>query len=161
MREPRSPQLRAVIDSSVTVPILTHEGIDNHWLVQLWKSGIIKPLVNAETMTELREPLLRHSPTPHPMRARQFVRRAMAHYEPWCETVELSVPENAPQCRDTSDQKFIDLAITGMAECLITRDEDQLSINPQTTFEILDDAQFRESRQSGQEMPEEPGTNRR
>ena len=59
MTEPPSPPIRAVIDSSVTVPILTHEGIDNHWLVKLWQSGAVKPLVNDETMNELRGQLLR------------------------------------------------------------------------------------------------------
>ena len=67
----------------------------------------------------------------------------MASYGPWCKTIELSIPENSPRCRDPKDQKFIDLAITGNAQCLITRDNDQLSMNEVTPFEILNDYRFR------------------
>ena len=44
-----------VIDTSTTLPILTGVGVDDHWLVDLWQSGRIIPLVNNETIAELRE----------------------------------------------------------------------------------------------------------
>lgn len=143
MTEHAARPIITVIDTSVAVPILEHPTASFHWLVLLWQSEAIKPVINTETITELREKLLERSPTAHPMRARQFVRRALAQYEPWCQLIPLSTPQSSPQCRDVKDQKFIDLAITAGAQYLITRDNDQLAMNEQTTFEIVNDRDFR------------------
>ena len=48
----------------------------------------------------------------------------LADYLPWCETVIVSDPQNVPLCRDPFDRPFLELALTGKAEALVTGDED-------------------------------------
>ena len=138
---PRRP--RVVIDNNVIIPPLTYENPQANWLVSLWQSGLIKPLVNDETMAELEAQLLERSPTPKPLQAQRYVRKTLRYYAPWCERVPLEDLPSAPQCLDPKDQMFIDLAIIGEADFLISRDRALLSMNCLTSFCILDDAQFR------------------
>lgn len=135
---------RVVIDNNVIIPPFTYESPDTNWLVALWQSKRIKPLVNDETIAELEAKLLEQSPTPKPFQAQRYVRKAIRNYRPWYEHIPLQDLRNAPQCRDINDQMFIDLAIIGRADFLISRDRDLLSMNCLTSFVIVDDAQFRE-----------------
>ena len=139
-RHPELPEpLRVVIDTSAALPVLTSEDVDNHWLVLLWQSNAIIPMVNSETIEELKAQIIEHSPTAKELQARRFLIKTMSRYEPWCETVSLTTAPDAPQCRDASDQMFIDLAIAGEAVVLLTRDCDLLTMDPCPTFRILDD----------------------
>ena len=130
-----------VIDTSTALPVLTSENADNHWLVLLWQSNRITPLVNSETIEELRGQIIERSPTARELQARRFLIKTMSRYEPWCVTVPLTETPDAPQCRDVNDQMFIDLAIAGKADILFTRDPDLLTMDPGPTFRILDDRQ--------------------
>ena len=139
---PRHPEpLRVVIDTSAALPVLTSEYVEDHWLVRFWQSNRNVPLVNSETIEELREQIIAKSPTAKELQARRFLIKTIGRYEPWCETVPLAVAPDAPQCRDASDQMFIDLAIIGQADVLFTRDPDLLVMASSTTFRILDDRQ--------------------
>ena len=130
-----------VIDTSTALPVLTSENADNHWLVLLWQSNRIIPLVNSETIEELKGQIIERSPTARELQARRFLIKTISRYEPWCETVPLTETLDAPQCRDVNDQMFIDLAIAGKADILFTRDPDLLTMDPGPTFRILDDRQ--------------------
>ena len=139
-QHPELPEpLRVVIDTSAALPALTSENVDNHWLALLWQSNSIIPLVNSETIEELKGQIIEKSPTAKELQARRFLLKTMSRYEPWCETVPLTVVQDAPLCRDVSDQMFIDLAIAGGADILLTRDCDLLTMDPGPTFRILDD----------------------
>ena len=139
---PRRPELvRVVIDTSTALPVLTGEDVDNHWLVLLWQSNRIIPMVNSETIEELKAQIIEHSPTAKELQARRFLIKTMSRYEPWCETVSLVAVPDAPQCRDANDQMFIDLAIAGEADILFTRDPDLLTMDLGPTIRILDDRQ--------------------
>ena len=87
---------------------------------------MVIPLVNTETLTELRVEILAHSPTPKPTQARRFVEQTMRRYEPWCEVLPVTALPDIPKCRDTKDRKFVDLAVHGKAQLLIARDPDLL-----------------------------------
>ena len=141
-----TPELRrprVVIDNNVIIPPLTYESPETNWLVSLWQSGRIKPLVNDETIAELEAQILERSPTAKLFQAQRYVRKALRHYVPWCERAPLQDLPDAPHCRDSNDQMFIDLAIIGEADFLISRDDDLLSMNRLTSFCILNEAQFR------------------
>ena len=114
-------------------------------MVKLWQSGAIKPLVSDETMAELRAQIMERSPTPKPLQAQRFVTKSLRHYIPWCEHLALQDNSNTPRCRDPKDQMFIDLAVAGQADFLITKDDDLLSMNAETAFEILEDFRFHNS----------------
>ena len=130
---------KVVIDTSTALPVLLGEGVDDHWLVLLWQSNSIIPLINSETVEELKAKIIESSPTAKEMQARRFLIKTMNRYEPWCVTMPLTEVADAPQCRDSSDQMFIDLAIAGEAVVLLTRDCDLLTMDPGPTFRILDD----------------------
>ena len=49
MTQPQDRQVRVVIDNSVLVAILRHRNPGNNWLIGLWTSGRIVPLVSQET----------------------------------------------------------------------------------------------------------------
>ena len=131
--------LRAVIDTSTALPVLTSENVDSHWLALLWQSNRIIPMVNSETIAELKEQIIEKSPVVKEMQARRFLIKTMSRYEPWCVTVPLVEVSDAPQCRDSSDQMFIDLAIAGRADILFSRDPDLLGMDPDPRFRIRDD----------------------
>ena len=130
---------KVVIDTSTALPVLLSEDVDDHWLVLLWQSNRIIPMVNSETIEELKEKIIEASPTAKELQARRFLIKTMNRYEPWCITVPLTVVPDAPQCRDASDQMFIELAIAGEVDILFTRDPDLLTMDPGPTFRILDD----------------------
>ena len=115
MTQPQDEQLRVVIDNSVLIAILRHRDPGNNWLIQLWRSGRIVPLASQETLHELEQKLLEHSPTPKEYPAMKFVASAMRRYEPWCERVEPQDNTLNPKCDDPDDQKFVDLAFAGNA----------------------------------------------
>ena len=134
-----------VIDSSVLVAILRHEDPGNNWLIQLWRTERIVPLASQETLHELEQKLLLHSPTPDFYLAMRFVERAMRRYKPWCELVEPQDNSDNPKCADLDDQKFIDLAFEGNADVILARDRDLWDMNEQCPFEIMVDRKFRTS----------------
>jgi putative PIN family toxin of toxin-antitoxin system len=45
-------------------------------------------------------------------------------------------------CRDPADDKFLSLAISGEADCIVTGDEDLLSLNPFQGVAIMTPRQF-------------------
>lgn len=50
--------------------------------------------------------------------------------------------EEIRECRDARDNKFLELAVCGCADCIITGDSDLLSMNPFRGIYILTAAQF-------------------
>ena len=134
---------RAVIDSSVLVPILTYQFPSANWLAGLWKSQRIIPLARQDTLEELSAKLKEKAPTTREYPAQRFAPAALRQYAPWCETIPPKDNTGLPECSDEKDRKFIDLAFAGEADFLITRDRALLAMDPQTPFSILDDAAFR------------------
>ncbi len=57
--------------------------------------------------------------------------------------VEVSEPIAA--CRDPKDDKFLELAVSGNATCIVTGDDDLLALNPFRAIPILSAEQFVES----------------
>ena len=136
---------RVVIDTSVILPILILNQPGVSRLLQLWQNSRILPLHNQDTIAELRGKLLENSPTVKHDRAVRFVDAALRRYSLWSQQVPLEEGEpdrTRPQCRDPSDQKFIDLAIIGKADFLIAKDPDLLSLNSCINFQILTEDAF-------------------
>lgn len=54
------------------------------------------------------------------------------------ETIQfIDVTEQINECRDPKDNKYLELAICGEAQCIITGDDDLLILNPWQGIEIL------------------------
>jgi putative PIN family toxin of toxin-antitoxin system len=69
------------------------------------------------------------------------------------ESVFSNVIEEIRACRDPKDDKFLELAVSGAAKCLVTGDEDLLALNPYRGIPIITPARFLEwiSRQRADE----------
>lgn len=59
------------------------------------------------------------------------------------ETIQfINVTEQINECRDPKDNKYLELAISGKAECIVTGDNDLLVLNPWRGIEILTVEEF-------------------
>ena len=143
MSNPQNRPLRVVIDTSVLLAILRHDDPGQNWLIELWRAGTIVPLVSQETLHELEQKLLEHSPSPNHYQATKFVERAIRRYQPWCEQVEPLDSGLNPKCEDRDDQIFVDLACEGSADVILARDRKLLDMAKEPRFEVMTDRAFR------------------
>nr|WP_242054306.1 putative toxin-antitoxin system toxin component, PIN family [Nostoc parmelioides] len=59
------------------------------------------------------------------------------------ETVQfIKVTEQINECRDPKDNKYLELAVSGKAECIVTGDDDLLVLKPWRGIEILTVQEF-------------------
>ena len=140
--EPHARQ-RIVIDANVLLPVLEHRGPETNWLAKLRMTRRVTPLVNRETIFELREKLVERNPSLKLQKAGAFADSRIRKYEPWCEPAALETNPSNPRCSDPRDQMFIDPAIAGNAEILAARDRAILCMKNRAAFEIMDDREFR------------------
>lgn len=56
----------------------------------------------------------------------------------------VQITENVIACRDPRDDKFLSLAISGNANCIVSGDKDLLVLNPFRKIRIIAPAQFLE-----------------
>ena len=67
-----------------------------------------------------------------------------AEYLAWCEIVTEAVPPSVPYCRDPDDLPFLQLALAGAADFLVTGDRDLLALAPECPVPIVTPAAFRQ-----------------
>lgn len=120
------PPPRLVLDTSVVFPALRFHGGRLAWLRLAWQAKRFAPLASLATENELSRVLA----YPRFGLSEQEQRHLLEDYLPWCETVD--VPDNTPvpDCRDPSDRPFLQLAVAGNAEALVTADQDLLALAP-------------------------------
>lgn len=125
--------LRWVLDTNVLVSALLFPAGSLTWTRDAWRSGAIVPLASRETTTELIRVLCypRFGLTP---REREDL---LADYLPYCESITVSKPPPVPDCRDPFDRPFLELAVAGKADALVTGDKDLHSLAPTFTIPIL------------------------
>ena len=58
---------------------------------------------------------------------------------------DIGETERIAVCRDPKDDKFLELAVSGQATCIVTSDDDLLALNPFRGIPILSVAQFLKS----------------
>lgn len=54
----------------------------------------------------------------------------------------IDVNEQINECRDPKDNKYLELALSGQAECIVTGDDDLLVLNPWRSIKILNVQKF-------------------
>ena len=95
-------------------------------------------LLSAETLAELTEVLKREKFRRYvtleetEVFLTAFVKRA----------VVLEPKEEIKACRDPKDDKFFSLAVVGNAACIVTGDDDLLTLNPFRNISIMSAAEF-------------------
>ena len=115
---------RVVLDTNVVLSALVFAQGRLASLRQAWRQGRCHPLVStttAELMRALQYPKFKLSP--------EEQEELLADYLPYCTTVRMPAKlPKMPLCRDPFDIPFLQLAIVGKADHLVTGDKDLLSL---------------------------------
>jgi putative PIN family toxin of toxin-antitoxin system len=130
---------RVVIDTNVYVSrLLREQSTPGKAVKKAWSEGVT--LVSAATLEELRAVLMRPKLAPYiqPGKRDPFLAHVLALAE------FISNPPAIRACRDPRDDKFLEVAVAGRAEMIVTGDADLLALHPFQGIEILTPAEFLE-----------------
>ena len=131
---------RPVLDTNVLVSSLLFRSSTLSWLPDAWRSGRIRPLASRRTTTEL----IRVLTYPKFALSAGDQQDLLDDYLPFCETVAVpEPPPTVPECRDPFDRPFLELALAGRADVLVTGDADILALAESFSVPILRPAIFR------------------
>lgn len=136
-----SPQSnpRVVIDTNLVLSALVFAQGRLTPLRLAWQSTHCQPLVSSVTAAELIRVLA--YPKFKLTAAEQL--ELLADYLPYCTTVRMPAKLPAtPDCRDKFDLPFLQLAVAGKADYLISGDQDLLSLAGQFICPIITADQF-------------------
>ncbi len=135
-----SPQApRVVIDTNLVLSALVFAKGRLTPLRQTWQEQRIQPLVSRVTAAEL----IRVLAYPKFKLSAEEQQELLADYLPCCKTVRIpEPPPKTPACRDAFDVPFLQLAIVGKADVLVTGDQDLLVLAGSFVCPILNAEQF-------------------
>jgi putative PIN family toxin of toxin-antitoxin system len=120
-----SAPVRVVLDTNVVLSALVFRGGAAGLVRHAWQSGVIVPLVSAFTVQELVR-VLAYSKF-RLSKAEQ--EELLADFLPYAQTVRSAQPPPVvPECRDAMDLPFMQLAVAGQAQVLVSGDRDLLAI---------------------------------
>ncbi len=116
---------RLVLDTNLVLSALVFTHGRLAALRHAWHEARCQPLVSQTTVAEL----LRALTYPKFKLSPEQQRELLADYLPFCVTVRMPAkPPKTPACRDQSDVPFLQLALAGKADYLVTGDQDLLAI---------------------------------
>ena len=133
------PVPRVVLDTNVVLSALLFAQGRLARLRLAWQQASFHPLVSKATAAEFMRALT----YPKFKLTAEEQRELLADYLPYCTSIVLPAkPPRAPPCRDPFDVPFLQLAVVGKADYLVTGDKDLLSLNgrircPVVTAEAL------------------------
>ena len=117
--------LRVVLDTNVVLSALVFGGGQAGQLRRAWQAGAFVPLVSAVTVQEL----VRVLAYPKFALARAEQDELLADFLPYAQTVRIpQPPPPVPDCRDPLDVPFLQLAVAGQAQRLVSGDTDLLAV---------------------------------
>lgn len=115
----RAPKV--VFDTNVVLSAIIFSEGKTAALRSAWRDAKCKPLVSRPTIEELMRALGYPKFKLSPMEQQELI----AEYVPYCVTVRLPARLPAvPVCRDPMDRPFLELALIGKADYLVTGDKD-------------------------------------
>ena len=130
---------RAVLDTNVVLSALLFARGRLAPLRLARRQAIIHPLVSTATTQEL----IRALTYPKFKLSVEDQRELLADYLPYCTTDSMPAkPPRTPPCRDPFDAPFLQLAIVGKADCLVTGDKDLLGVRGQKLCPIVTAVEF-------------------
>jgi len=131
--------LRVVIDTNLVLSALVFSGGRLTPQRLAWQNHLLQPLISQATAAEL----IRALAYPKFKLTSAEQEELLADYLPYCKTVRIPTPPPAtPKCRDTHDVPFLELALVGKADVLVTGDKDLLSLDGSLACPILTADQF-------------------
>jgi putative PIN family toxin of toxin-antitoxin system len=132
--------MRIVLDTGVLVSALLRQRSTPGEVLSAVRSGRVTVLYSTETLVEIIDVLGRpafgskYHIQPDDVRALINLIRLRG---------ELVTPDQRmTACRDPQDDKFLELALAGQADCIVTGDADLLSMTPFEGIPILRPAEF-------------------
>lgn len=136
-RSPRPP--RVVIDTKLVLSALVFTQGRLTPLRHAWQGAHCQPLLSTITAAEL----LRVLAYPKFKLSAAEQQELLADYLPYCTTVRISAkPPATPSCRDPLDVPYMQLALVGKADYLVSGDHDLLSLAGQFSCPIITADQF-------------------
>lgn len=135
-----SPVIRVVFDTNTLVSAaLSRKSVSR----KAFEKGVDlgEVLASLETIQELNEVLFRSKFDKYvSVDERQLF---ILNYLALAKVLPITLKLN--DCRDPKDNKFLELALTGNAEFLVTGDEDLLVLHPYQSVHILKSSEFLDS----------------
>ena len=132
---------RLVLDTNVLVSALLFHAGSLSWLRAAWQSETVQPLASRQTTAEL----IRVLAYPRFGLVEDERQDLLDDYLPWCETVAVPAPPpTVPRCRDPFDHVFLELALAGRADALVSGDGDLLALAEAFPVPILVPAEARD-----------------
>lgn len=132
---------RVVLDTNVVLSALVFSSGTLVPLRHGWQDARFTPLASKVTIAEL----IRVLAYPKFRLSAEAREDLLSDYLPFCESIQ--VPNSAPHtplCRDPFDMPFLELALAGRADFLVTGDDDLLSLAPEFRCSIVRTAHFLE-----------------
>jgi putative PIN family toxin of toxin-antitoxin system len=123
--------VRVVFDTNTVVSALLFERGRLGWLRTHWQRDDVIALVSRATVDEL----IRVLTYPKFQLDKADIEALLADYLPYTEPVDVTPRKGSPRCADADDQMFVDLAIAGRAEVLVTGDRALLKMDFATATE--------------------------
>ena len=110
---------RVVLDTNIVVSTLVFSQGKSAALRHAWQSADYQPLLSRTTATELIRVLTYPKFKLTPAEQTEL----LADYFPWCQSIQIpNPPPTTPECLDAFDLPFLQLAIAGKANYLVTGD---------------------------------------
>lgn len=137
---PRSKHIpRVVIDTNLVLSALVFAQGRLLPLRLAWQGAHCQPLLSSVTAAELIRVLV----YPKFKLTAEDQQELLADYLPYCTTVRMPAKLPViPDCRDKFDLPFLQLAVAGKADCLVSGDQDLLSLDGQFACPIITAYQF-------------------
>ena len=132
--------MRLVLDTNVLVSVLLFRRGSLRWILEYWQSRQIVPLRSTWTERELVRVL---SYDRFNLNGDQ-IQRILRTYLPWTESVEIPSVIGVSDPRDPNDRPFLELALAGEAEALVTGDNDLLVLASEFPIPIITPRELRE-----------------
>ena len=129
--------MRLVFDTNVIVSaLLLPDSVPRRAFDKALDRGTV--LLSLPTLTELNEVFARRRFDKYLLEEERM--RFLATLVKASEVVHVT--ETIGDCRDPRDNKFLELAVSGRADCLISGDEDLLVLNPYRGIPVLTPKEF-------------------
>jgi uncharacterized protein len=126
------PSARVIVDTNVLISrLLIPHSVAGRAVSRLIK--ITRLLVSEDTLAELAQTIARDKFNPYvSLEDRQEFFRLYARLAEW-----VPISSTVRVCRDPKDDKFLELAVDGQAQMLVTGDKDLLALSPHRDVQIL------------------------